>query len=174
MAEERIVEDARAAAGTVQTRWAELVVAALFVIAGAVVVIDSYRVGVEWGDDGPKAGYFPHFIGYLLAIAGVVVAVQTIMKWQAMKDDVFVTWGELKPVLTVLIPTIVYVGLIATIGIYVASAIYITAFMIWQGKFRILPALAAGIGVPVAIFLLFEVWFLIPLPKGPLEHLLGY
>ena len=80
----------------------------------------------------------------------------------------------LKPVLTVLIPTIVYVGLIATIGIYVASAIYITAFMIWQGKFRILPALAAGIGVPVAIFLLFEVWFLIPLPKGPLEHLLGY
>jgi len=172
MAEERMVEER--AAGTVQTRWAELVVALLFMIAGVVVVIDSIRVGVSWGDDGPKAGYFPHFIGWFLVLAGAVVAVQTILRWRAMKDDVFVTWVELKPVLTVLIPTILYVVLIATIGIYVASAIYITAFMIWQGKFRIVPAIGVGIGVPIAIFLLFEVWFLIPLPKGPLEHLLGY
>jgi hypothetical protein len=169
MAEERIE-----GAGTVRTRTAELVVALLFVIAGAVVVIDSYRVGVEWGEDGPKAGYFPHFIGWLLVIAGGIVAVQTILRWRALRDQVFVTWAELRPVLTVLIPTIVYVGLIATIGIYVASAIYIAAFMLWQGKFRILPALAVAVGVPVAVFLLFEVWFLIPLPKGPLEHLLGY
>lgn len=161
-------------AGTIQTRWAELVVALVFVIAGAVVIVDSYRVGFEWGEDGPKAGYFPHFIGYLLAIAGIVVAAQTIRRWKAMQDDVFVTWAELKPVLTVLIPTIIYVGLVAAIGIYVASAIYITGFMMWQGKFRLLPGLAVGIGVPVAVFLLFEVWFLIPLPKGPLEHLLGY
>jgi len=172
MAEERMVEER--AAGTVQTRWAELVVALLFMIAGVVVVIDSIRVGVSWGDDGPKAGYFPHFIGWFLVLAGAVVAVQTILRWRAMKDDVFVTWVELKPVLTVLIPTILYVVLIATIGIYVASAIYITAFMIWQGKFRIVPAIGVGIGVPIAVFLLFEVWFLIPLPKGPLEHLLGY
>lgn len=164
----------RTGAGTVQTRWAELVVALLFVLAGAVVVFDSYRVGVEWGDDGPKAGYFPHFIGMFLIGAGIVVAVQTILKWRALQDSVFVNWDQLKPVLTVLLPTIVYVILIATIGIYVASAIYITAFMLWQGKFRLLPSLAVGIGVPVAVFLLFEVWFLIPLPKGPLEHLLGY
>jgi len=172
MTEERMVEER--AAGTVQTRWAELVVALLFMIAGVVVVIDSIRVGVSWGDDGPKAGYFPNFIGWFLVLAGAVVAVQTIVRWRAMKDAVFVTWAELKPVLTVLIPTILYVVLIATIGIYVASAIYITAFMIWQGKFRIVPAIGVGIGVPIAIFLLFEVWFLIPLPKGPLEHLLGY
>jgi putative tricarboxylic transport membrane protein len=170
MAEERVER----AAGTVQTRWAELAVALLLLIGGAVVVLDSYRVGAEWGEDGPKAGYFPHFIGYILCIAAIVVAVQTFLRWRALADDVFVTWAELKPVLTVLVPTIVYVGLIATIGIYVASAIYITGFMMWQGKFRVLPALAAGVGVPVAIFLLFEVWFLIPLPKGPLEHLLGY
>ena len=164
----------RTGAGTVQTRWAELVVALLFAIAGAVVVMDSYRVGAEWGDDGPKAGYFPHFIGWFLVIAGAIVALQTILKWRALQDSVFVTWEQLKPVLTVLLPTIVYVILIATIGIYVGSAIYITAFMLWQGKFKLLPSLGVGIGVPVAVFLLFEVWFLIPLPKGPLEHWLGY
>lgn len=164
----------RAASGTVRTRWAELVVALLFAIAGAVVVMDSYRVGIQWAEDGPKAGYFPFFIGCILLLAALAVAVQTIVRWRAMKDDIFVTWAEMKPVLTVLIPTIVYVGLIATIGIYTASAIYITGFMLWQGKFRILPALGVGIGVPVVVFLLFEVWFLIPLPKGPLEHWLGY
>ena len=169
-----MAEEERTGGPAIQTRWAELVVAFLFALGGAVVVFDSYRVGAEWGEDGPKAGYFPHFIGYFLIIASVVVAVQTILKWQKMKDDVFVTWDALKPVLTVLLPTIVYVVLIATIGIYVGSAIYITAFMLWQGKFKILPSLAVGIGVPVAVFLLFEVWFLIPLPKGPLEHWLGY
>jgi putative tricarboxylic transport membrane protein len=158
----------------VPTRWAELVVALLFVLGGLVVIADSLRVGISWGDDGPKAGYFPFYIGCLLTGAGALVAIQAVLRWKSMAGDVFVTVDRLKPVLTVLVPTIVYVLLIATIGIYVASAIYITGFMIWQGKFRVLPALGAGLGVPIAIFLLFEVWFLIPLPKGPLEHLLGY
>ena len=158
----------------VPMRWAELVVALLFVLGGLVVIGDSLRVGISWGDDGPKAGYFPFYIGCLLTGAGALVAVQALRRWKSLAGDVFVTVDRLKPVLTVLVPTIVYVLLIATIGIYVASAIYITGFMIWQGKFRVLPALAAGLGVPIVIFLLFEVWFLIPLPKGPLEHLLGY
>ena len=28
--------------------------------------------------------------------------------------------------------------------------------------------------VPIALFILFEIWFLVPLPKGPIEDLLGY
>ena len=158
----------------IQTRWAELVVGVLFMIAGAVVVIDSYRIGVSWAEDGPKAGYFPHYIGYLLGLAGAIVAVQTTAKWRQRADEVFVSLEALKPVLLVLVPTIVYVLGIATIGIYVSSALYIALFMIWQGKFSWWKAAIVAIGVPVAIFLLFEVWFLIPLPKGPLEHLLGY
>jgi hypothetical protein len=31
-----------------------------------------------------------------------------------------------------------------------------------------------AIAIPVATFLVFEVWFLVPLPKGPLETQLGY
>jgi putative tricarboxylic transport membrane protein len=158
----------------VSTRWAEVFVALLFVLGGLVAIADSLRVGISWAEDGPKAGYFPFYIGCMLAGAGALVAVQAVLRWKSLAGDVFVTLAQLKPVMTVLLPTIVYVVLIATIGIYVASAIYITGFMVWQGKFRLLPALAAGLGVPVAIFLLFEVWFLIPLPKGPLEHLFGY
>ena len=44
---------------TIQTRWMELVVAALFVLAGAIVIKDSFRTGFKWGADGPEPGYFP-------------------------------------------------------------------------------------------------------------------
>jgi len=77
-------------------------------------------------------------------------------------------------VLTMLWPTIVYVALIVVLGIYVASAIYIGIFMLWQGKYKWPAALAVSLGVPIAMFLMFELWFLVPLPKGPLERLLGY
>ncbi|HEY1325863.1 MAG TPA: tripartite tricarboxylate transporter TctB family protein [Casimicrobiaceae bacterium] len=161
-------------AGDVQTRWVELVVALLFVATGLVVIVDSIRVGITWAEDGPRAGYFPFYIGCILALAGAYLAITTVRHWKKRAGEVFVRWEGLKPVLTVLVPTIVYVGLIATIGIYVASALYIALFMLWQGKFGILPAVAVAVGVPVALFLLFEVWFLVPLPKGPVESFFGY
>jgi hypothetical protein len=64
--------------------------------------------------------------------------------------------------------------LIAWLGIYVASFLYIGAFMLWQGKYGWLPALGVSAGLPIVLFLVFEKWFLVPLPKGPIEHLLGF
>ena len=160
--------------GDVQTRWVELVVALLVVAGGAVVMMDSVRVGIEWAEDGPKSGYFPFFIGAILVVAGGFIAAKTVLAWRRLSGQVFVRRDELKPVLAMLMPTIVYVVAIWFIGIYVASAIYIAAFMIWQGKFRWWTVAATSLGVPTALFLLFEVWFLVPLPKGPFEHMIGY
>ena len=158
----------------VPTRWVELVVALLVVAGAAVVIVDSLRVGIAWAEDGPRAGYFPFFIGCILAIAGAWIAGRTLVAWKSSADKTFVTGAEFRPVLTMLLPTIAYVIAIYVLGIYVASAIYIAAFMLWQGKYTWLPALLTSVGVPVAIFLLFEVWFLVPLPKGPVEKLFGY
>jgi len=161
-------------AGDVPTRWVEVGVALGLVVLGLIVVYDSHRVGVEWASDGPKAGYFPNFIGWILAGAGAWITIETVYKWRSLAAKVFVKGDELRPVLYMLVPTIVYVVLIAFIGIYVASAIYIAAFMKVQGKYGWPATLAVAIGVPVAIFLLFEVWFLVPLPKGPIEGMLGF
>ena len=160
--------------GDVQTRWVELVVALLVMAGGAVVVKDSLRVGIEWAADGPKSGYFPFFIGVILIAAGGFIATRTVLAWRKLASQVFVKTDELKPVFAMLLPTVVYVAAIYFIGIYVASAIYIAGFMLWQGKFRWWTVAAASLGVPIALFLLFEVWFLVPLPKGPLEQLIGY
>lgn len=162
------------ARGDVQTRWAELVVALLIVVGGLVVIQDSLRVGIAWDSDGPRAGYFPFFIGLILSLSGALIVVQTLLKWRASASKIFVTRAELKPVLQMLVPTIFYVVGISYLGIYVASAIFITAFMIWQGKYRWWVAAMVGIGVVVGVFAMFEIWFLVPLPKGPLETWLGY
>jgi hypothetical protein len=169
-----MANDNRAPASAAATRWVELIVALLIVLAGVVVLIDSFRVGSGWAADGPRAGYFPNIIGWMLAAAGLFIAGGTLFRWKSLAGKTFVTREELGPVLAMLVPTIVYVIVLAFVGIYVSSALYIGTFMIWKGKYRLLPAAVVSIAVPVAVFLLFEIWFLVPLPKGPLEHLLGY
>ena len=162
------------ARGDVSTRWVELIVALLIVAGGVVVIVYSLRVGISWAEDGPRAGYFPFYIGCVLVIAGLWIAGRTLASWRQIADRVFASREQLVPVFQMLVPTIVYVVLIAYLGIYVASAVYIATFMIWRGKFGWLATATVSIGVPVALFLLFEVWFLIALPKGPVERLLGY
>jgi hypothetical protein len=86
----------------------------------------------------------------------------------------FVDRSQLKQVLQVLVPTILFVVLIAFLGIYFSAAIFITFFMSWLGKYPIKHIAPVAIIVPAFLFLMFEIWFLVPLPKGPIETALGY
>ncbi len=159
----------------ISLRATELVVAALLFVAGAVVVYDSYRLGSKWGSDGPQSGYFPFYIGLLICISSVINFAQALMT-RRMASEIFVAWGPFKLVLTVLIPAAVYVLGVKYIGIYLASAIYIALFMAWLGKYSWLRSIAVGVAVNVSFFLMFEVWFKVPLYKGDLDPLrfLGY
>jgi putative tricarboxylic transport membrane protein len=152
-------------------RSAEVVVSALFLLLGAIVAWDSVRLGARWGQDGPQAGYFPLYIALLMCAASAVNLVVALLK--KGPDRAFVEVGQLKLVLSVLLPSIIYVGLIAWLGIYVASAIFIAFFMRWLGKYAWWKVAAVSIGNSVVFFLIFESWFKVPLPKGPLENLLG-
>ncbi|MEO8485654.1 MAG: tripartite tricarboxylate transporter TctB family protein [Betaproteobacteria bacterium] len=166
--------EAAATGGGLRTRWVELVVALLICAGGALVIKDSLRIGAKWGSDGPEAGYFPFLTGTCLLLSGGWIALSALWRWRKLEGALFVEWAKLKPVLEMLLPTIAYVALIKFTGIYVASAVFIGAFMVWKGRYRAPAMLAVALGVPIAMFLLFEIWFLVPLPKGPLENLLGY
>ena len=76
--------------------------------------------------------------------------------------------------MSVVVPTAIYVAAIPWIGIYVASAVLIGAFMRWFGRYGWLLVLAVSIGMPLVTFVVFERWFLVPLPKGPIEEYLGF
>jgi hypothetical protein len=151
-------------------RSAEIAMAVLFFAAGALVVFDSVRLGIGWADDGPRAGYFPFYVGLLICIAALVNGARATL---VSRDKTFVQVGQLKLVLTVLVPTAVYVATVSWIGIYVSSAVLIGLFMRWLGKYAWWKVLAVSVGTSVALFLVFELWFQVPLPKGPLESMLG-
>jgi hypothetical protein len=156
----------------VGTRGPELAVGALLFGLGVMVVMDSLRVGTGWGDDGPRSGYFPFYIGCALLLSSGWIIVSQLMRW-ARDTEEFAERGQIALVVSVLVPMVVYVGLIFPLGIYVASTLLIGFFMIKHGKYRIPATAAVALGVPVFFFLVFEKWFLVPLPKGALERLFG-
>ena len=157
---------------SVGARGPELVVAGLLLAAALLVIIDSLRVGIGWSDDGPRSGYFPFYIGVLLALSSGWIFVAQLLRWQR-STEVFAARSQLALVVAIFVPMVVYVGLIYGLGLYVSSALLIGYFMRRYGKYRWPATLAVSVGVPLVCFGVFERWFLVPLPKGPLERLLG-
>ena len=158
-----------------QTNFVEAVVAVLALALGIVVMVESRKLGAGWASDGPGSGYFPFYIGLILCIASAGIF------WQAVgskKRDgrAFVDREQFGRVLSVFVPAIVYVLAIVFVGIYVASAIYIAVFMVVLGKYAAWKAALIGFLVSAVFFLMFEVWFKVPLYKGTLRPLafLGY
>lgn len=152
-------------------RWTELGVAAVCILFGLITIAGSLKVGIGWGFEGPKSGFFPFYVGIIIVLASAVNCIQI---WMEQDDrSLFAEWGQLRQVLCVVIPTTIYVLAIPYTGIYFASVILIALFMKWLGRYPWSTTLAVAFGVPVAIYLFFEKWFLIPLPKGPLEDWLG-
>ena len=62
------------------------------------------------------------------------------------------------------------------LGLYVASAIYIAVFMIVLGKYPRVKSVVLAVVIVAVFFLMFEVWFKVPLFKGQFDPLsfLGY
>ena len=143
----------------------EAVVACLIIVMGVTVAQGSFKLGSGWTSDGPGAGYFPFYIGVILCIAGAGVLVQSVFG-KLRSNDVFVDRVQLRRVLSVLIPAIIYVGVVQVIGIYVASAIYIALFMVVLGEYSIVKSVITAVVINVVFFMMFEVWFKVPLFKG--------
>jgi putative tricarboxylic transport membrane protein len=156
----------------VGSRWPELGLAALLLAIAMLVIVDSLRTGIGWADDGPRSGYFPFRIGLLLAGASAWVLIAALLRWRA-EDEVFADRSQLASVLAMLVPVTVYVAGIWQLGLYVASLLLIGYFMRRHGRYGWPLTAAVSVGVPLAVFFVFERWFLVPLPKGPIERLLG-
>jgi len=71
-------------------RSAEIAMAALFLAAGALVVYDSVRLGIGWADDGPRAGYFPFYVGLLICLSTLGIFAQAVFSRGEKRDEVFV------------------------------------------------------------------------------------
>ncbi len=153
----------------------DAVVAAVLFLIGAVVIVQARALGAEWTSDGPGSGYFPFYIGLILCIASVGIFYQAVFS-KGRDRRAFVDREQFVRVLSVFLPAIVFVLAIVFVGIYVASAIYIAVFMVVLGKYPPWKSALCGLLVSAALFMMFEVWFKVPLYKGTLRPLafLGY
>ncbi len=166
-------EPTEAPVGGLTYRVMDVAVAALLMAVGAVVMTGSYRLGAGWSPSGPESGYFPFYVGLLILISSTATLLINLFARSPNRAP-FVRREQLKRVVQVLVPSIVFVLAIDSLGIYVAGALFIGFFMWWLGGYPPQTVLPVSALVPLALFLLFEVWFLVPLPKGPVEAFLGY
>lgn len=151
----------------------EIVVALVLLGGCALVISDSVRIGFGWLEgEGPAPGYYPFWVAMILGVSSLVNLVSALRGNGA--GEIFVSMRPFGRVLAVLIPSLIYVGAIGYIGIYIASGIFIFVFMIAVGRENPFKAISVGAIVPIVLFFMFEKWFLVPLPKGPFEAWLGY
>ena len=157
----------------ISIRAMDIITSIAFLAVGLTVMIGSLKLGASWGVDGPEAGYFPFYISLIIMLSSTVTLYQAAIVNKHKKKESFVDSEPLKQVMAVLLPAIVFVLGVQLIGIYVASALYIAIFMVWLGKYAVWKAIAVSVGVTIALYLMFEFWFQVPLPHGswinPLE-----
>lgn len=152
-------------------RTADLITASILVLFGGLVLFDALRLGIGWGSDGPNSGFFPFWLALLMVMTCAVIVTQETRK--AIRRS-FITREKLGPVLKVLWPATAAVLLMHWIGLYVSSALYIGFYMRWVGRHAWTAVVLLACAIPVITFLVFEKWFYVPMPKGPLEVWLGY
>lgn len=149
----------------------ELAVAGLLAAIAIAVIVDSLRIGVGWGDDGPRAGTFPFYLGVLLGLASVWIAAAELLR--RGPPVVFAHTGQLRSVWAISWPMALFVAAIPWLGLYLSATLLIAGFMLRHGQHRRITVVSVSLAVPLVFYAVFERWFVVPLPKGALASLLG-
>src|SRR5207245_921238 len=133
-------------------RAADFVTASVLMLLGGIVLFDAIRLGIGWGTDGPKSGFFPFWLALIMVVTCGIIILQTL--WRSSREA-FVTRVQLGPVLQVFWPAVAMVFLTHFVGLYVASALYIGFFMGWVGQHPSVDVGRLATEVPGVIFLCF-------------------
>jgi hypothetical protein len=159
-------------------RKAEVICALVLLAVGAVVCYDAVRQGAfGWGLSGPEPGMYPFLLGLGMMVGSVIVLGQTFLsslRRARAENKPFLPPGALRPVLSVAIPATLMVLLTEYIGLYLAAGLYLAVYMRWIGRHRWISVAAVSILLPLAGYVVFDKWFLIPMPAGSLAAYLRF
>ena len=155
------------------TRRVEIVVLLLLLALAMLLAWDNRRTGMSWDATGPQAGYFPFYLCVILAAACLWgLAKEFLTRNQA--SETFVTRDQLRRVLQVFVPTLLFCLAMQWLGLYVASFLLIAGFMAWIGRIAVWKSLLTAFLFSVSMFVTFQIAFDVIMPKGPLEALFGF
>ena len=156
-------------------RRAEMV-AALVLAAGAVILVrEALRLPVGWTSIGPGAGFFPFWLSIGVAISALVIVAKSVrVPATPGRDTPFIRTPAWKPLLIVFLPMVAVIAALRYLGIYIGGALYLAGYMTFVGRHRWVSIILVSVLVPLALFFIFERWFILPMPKGRLLEYLLY
>lgn len=156
-------------------RTADIVCAVVILLVGLLIMVDSIRLDIGWGMEGPRAGFYPFVMSLGVVVGSLIVLVQAVQrKGVAASREPFIRRQAVGPVLQVVAPAFGMVLLTHFVGLYLAAALYMGVYMRWIGHHRWTTVLALSIGIPALSYLVFEKIFLIPMPTGSLQDFLPF
>ena len=173
---EIVVEDPDAPAkdspSVASIRTVDMVTSVMLAAFAALMAFDNWRTGISWDFDGPQAGYLPFYLSVILGSASLYGLVTAYMS-KAEAATPFVTRDQLRRVLQVFVPTLLFILMTQWLGIYVASFVLVAGFMRYVGHIAWWKCLATSFLFTVAMFITFDIAFDVIMPKGPLEAAFG-
>jgi putative tricarboxylic transport membrane protein len=174
---EIVVEDPTApepdSPAVTNARVAEIVVSLLLLGLAFLLGYDNWRTGIAWDSTGPQAGYFPFYLSIILAGASLYGLVVTYFARKEVSET-FVTRAQLRRVLAVFVPTLLFCLATQFLGMYVASFLLIAIFMRMVGRIALWKSLLTAFLFTAIMFVTFDIAFDVIMPKGPLEAAFGY
>jgi len=155
------------------TRVADVTVSLLLLVLAATLGFDNWRTGIAWDSTGPEAGYFPFYLSVILGGASLYGLVTTFLA-RKEASETFVTRAQLRRVMAVFVPTLLFCLAVQYLGLYVASFLLIAAFMRMVGRIALWKSLLTAFLFTAIMFVTFDIAFDVIMPKGPLEAAFGY
>jgi len=155
------------------TRVADVTVSLLLLVLAATLGFDNWRTGVAWDSTGPEAGYFPFYLSVILGGASLYGLVSSFLA-RKEASETFVTRAQLRRVMAVFVPTLLFCLATQFLGLYVASFLLIAAFMRMVGRIALWKSLLTAFLFTAIMFVTFDIAFDVIMPKGPLEAAFGY
>src|SRR2546425_13351236 len=95
-------------------RIADLLTAVILALGGGLVVYDSVRLGIGWGSDGPRSGFFPFWLAVIMIVACVAIMLQALRR---TPTEPFLTRERLGPGLKGLWPATAAGVLLPVLGL---------------------------------------------------------
>jgi putative tricarboxylic transport membrane protein len=155
------------------TRVVETAALLLLLALAALLAYDNWRTGMSWDSTGPQAGYFPFYLAVILAAACLYGLAKEFLA-RGAAGETFVTRDQLRRVLQVFVPTLLFCVAMQWLGLYVASFLLIAGFMAFVGRIAVWKSLLTALLFSIIMFVTFQIAFDVIMPKGPLEALFGY
>ncbi|MXP62865.1 tripartite tricarboxylate transporter TctB family protein [Roseomonas sp. M0104] len=139
---------------------------------GITVAMGALEHPVAWSDQGPQAGTLPFWLGVIAILASLGIAGQALAQRRVLAAQGVLGRQAALRIGRFLLPIVALVALAVPLGLYLTMALYLAGMLLWQGHGWKAALLTAAAAVLFSWFA-FEHWFMLPLPKGPIEAWLG-